>query len=116
MLHVSFSHSVFSEHTYNPVHLRYIHRFAERIFLPSFFFRAKVHYRCNSMPEAGKNTVVQAMLRVAISENTKMNKSWKILISFCPFHKMLEIHQKFSLVLKKSDLKVFFPLSEPKAF
>lgn len=26
------------------------------------------------MPEAGKNTVVQAMLRVAISENTKMNK------------------------------------------
>lgn len=27
-----------------------------------------------SMPEAGKNTVVQAMLRVAISENTKMNK------------------------------------------
>lgn len=88
----------------------------EYSFLPSFFFRAKVHYRCNSMPEAGKNTVVQAMLRVAISENTKMNKSWKILISFCPFHKMLEIHQKFSLVLKKSDLKVFFPLSEPKAF
>lgn len=69
-----------------------------------------------SVPEAGKNTVVQAMLRVAISENTKMNKWWKILISFCPFHKMLEIHQNFSLVLKKTDLKVFSPFQNQKHF
>lgn len=74
VLHVSFSHSVSSEYTYNPVHLRYIHRSAERIFLPSFFFRAKFMTDVISMPEAGKNTVVQAMLRVAISENTKMNR------------------------------------------
>lgn len=87
----------------------------EYSFLPSFL-GPKFITDVISMPEAGKNTVVQAMLRVAISENTKMNKWWKILISFCPFHKMLEIHQKFSLVLKKSDLKVFFPLSESKAF
>lgn len=45
----------------------------EYSFLPSFI-GPKFITDVISMPEAGKNTVVQAMLRVAISENTKMNK------------------------------------------
>lgn len=45
-------------------------------FLPSFL-GPKFITDVISMPEAGKNTVVQAMLRVAISENTKMNNDGK---------------------------------------
>lgn len=114
MSHFSFSHRVSSEYTYNPMHLRYMHRSAESI-LPSFL-GPKFITDGIRMPEAGKNTVVQAMLRVAISENTKNEQRWKILISFCPFHKMLEIHQNFSLVLKKTDLKVFSPFQNQKHF
>lgn len=55
------------------MHLRYIYPSAEKI-IPSFLLGPKFITDVISMPEAGKNTVVQAMLRVAISENTKMNK------------------------------------------
>lgn len=51
----------------------YIHLLRES-FLPSFLLGPKFITDVISMPEAGKNTVVQAMLRVAISENTKMNE------------------------------------------
>lgn len=71
-----------------------------------------------SMPEVGKNTAVQAMLQVALSENTNVNKWWEMLMIFGSYHKTLEIHKNiFPLYWRKLWLKVFFPqFSESKAF